>query len=52
MDGTRLWRIDLGPNVRSGAATTNFWSLILMEMDVRKFVVKREMVLSMDWDIG
>ena len=24
MDGTRLWRIDLGPNVRSGAATTNF----------------------------
>ena len=29
-----------------------FWSLILMEMDVRKFVVKREMVLSMDWDIG
>ncbi len=40
MDGTRLWRIDLGPNVRSGAATTNFWSLILMEMDVRKSVVK------------
>ena len=24
MDGRRLWRIDLGPNVRSGAATTNF----------------------------
>ena len=24
MDGTRLWRIDLGLNVRSGAATTNF----------------------------
>ena len=24
MDGIRLWRIDLGPNVRSGAATTNF----------------------------
>lgn len=24
MDGTQLWRIDLGPNVRSGAATTNF----------------------------
>ena len=24
MDGTRLWRIELGPNVRSGAATTNF----------------------------
>ena len=24
MDGTRLWRIDLGPNVRSGAATPNF----------------------------
>ena len=24
MDGTRLWRIDLGSNVRSGAATTNF----------------------------
>ena len=24
MDGTKLWRIDLGPNVRSGAATTNF----------------------------
>lgn len=24
MDGTMLWRIDLGPNVRSGAATTNF----------------------------
>lgn len=24
MDGGRLWRIDLGPNVRSGAATTNF----------------------------
>ena len=24
MDGPRLWRIDLGPNVRSGAATTNF----------------------------
>ena len=24
MDGTRLWRIDLGPKVRSGAATTNF----------------------------
>ncbi|MBV4208187.1 rhamnogalacturonan lyase [Phocaeicola vulgatus] len=24
MDGTGLWRIDLGPNVRSGAATTNF----------------------------
>lgn len=24
MDGTRLWRIDLGPNIRSGAATTNF----------------------------
>ena len=24
MDGSRLWRIDLGPNVRSGAATTNF----------------------------
>lgn len=24
LDGTRLWRIDLGPNVRSGAATTNF----------------------------
>lgn len=24
MDGTRLWRIDLGPNVRSGAVTTNF----------------------------
>ena len=24
MEGTRLWRIDLGPNVRSGAATTNF----------------------------
>lgn len=25
MDGRRLWRIDLGPNVRSGAATTNFF---------------------------
>lgn len=24
MDGTLLWRIDLGPNIRSGAATTNF----------------------------
>jgi len=24
MDGTMLWRIDLGPNIRSGAATTNF----------------------------
>ncbi len=24
MDGTKLWRIDLGRNVRSGAATTNF----------------------------
>ena len=24
MDGRRLWCIDLGPNVRSGAATTNF----------------------------
>lgn len=24
MDGRRLWRIDLGSNVRSGAATTNF----------------------------
>ena len=24
MDGRRLWRIDLGLNVRSGAATTNF----------------------------
>ncbi|MBP1615351.1 MAG: rhamnogalacturonan lyase [Bacteroidetes bacterium] len=24
LDGTRLWRIDLGPNIRSGAATTNF----------------------------
>lgn len=24
MDGTFLWRINLGPNVRSGAATTNF----------------------------
>ena len=24
MDGRRLWRIDLGPNVLSGAATTNF----------------------------
>lgn len=24
LDGTRLWRIDLGRNVRSGAATTNF----------------------------
>lgn len=24
MDGRRLWRIDLGPNVRFGAATTNF----------------------------
>lgn len=24
MGGRRLWRIDLGPNVRSGAATTNF----------------------------
>ena len=24
MDGRRFWRIDLGPNVRSGAATTNF----------------------------
>ena len=24
MDGRRLWRIDLGPNVRSRAATTNF----------------------------
>lgn len=24
MDGTMLWRIDLGRNVRSGAATTNF----------------------------
>lgn len=24
MDGRRLWRIDLRPNVRSGAATTNF----------------------------
>ena len=24
MDGRRLWRIDLGPNVHSGAATTNF----------------------------
>ena len=24
LDGTRLWRIDLGKNIRSGAATTNF----------------------------
>lgn len=24
MDGTLLWRIDLGPNIRSGAATTYF----------------------------
>lgn len=24
LDGKRLWRIDLGPNIRSGAATTNF----------------------------
>lgn len=24
LDGTMLWRIDMGPNVRSGAATTNF----------------------------
>lgn len=39
-------------NVRSGAATTNLWSLILMEMDVRKSVVRQEMVLSTDWDIG
>lgn len=52
MDGRRLWRIDLGPNVRSGAATTNFLVLILMEMDVRKSVVRQEMVLSMGWDIG
>lgn len=52
MDGRRLWRIDLGPNVRSGAATTNFLVLILMEMDVRKSVVRQEMVLSTDWDIG
>ena len=48
MDGTRLWRIDLVPE----QPRLSFWSLILMEMDVRKFVVKREMVLSMDWDIG
>ena len=52
MDGTRLWRIDLGPNVRSGAATTNFLVFDLMEMDVRKSVVRQEMVLSTDWDIG
>lgn len=24
MDGTQMWRIDLGQNIRSGAATTNF----------------------------
>ena len=30
MDGTRLWRIDLGPNVRSGAATTN---LLVFDFD-------------------
>lgn len=24
LSGKRLWRIDLGPNIRSGAATTNF----------------------------
>lgn len=24
LDGTRLWRIDLGPNIRSGECTTNF----------------------------
>lgn len=30
MDGTRLWHIDLEPNVRSGAATTN---LLVFDFD-------------------
>lgn len=30
MDGTHLWRIDLGPNIRSGAATTN---LLVFDFD-------------------
>ena len=52
MDGTRLWRIDLGPNVRSGAATTNFLVFDFDGDGCAEICCRQEMVLSTGWDIG
>ena len=36
LNGTQLWRIDLGRNIRAGAHYTNFLCTILMAMEELK----------------
>lgn len=43
LNGRRLWRINLGPNIRSGAATTNFLVFDFDGDGKRNFVARRLM---------